>query len=154
MDDIIKNIIDYAQTIDDSLPQDNSDNYLSLIANMVVDKALAYTNRTQLVEDYEDVKTRYADNLDEYQKYDGSIVGYECPIPPQLERALGLVVTRVYKNAREDDREVKSASDQGQSVTYGEQAVNYLYSADDGEVFSGIKSTLDKFRIPTVSAIT
>lgn len=44
------------------------------------------------------------------------------------------------------DTEIKSISDNGQSVTYGSQTKNYLATATDGELFSGCAELLKPFR--------
>ena len=45
-----------------------------------------------------------------------------------------------------DDTEVKSLSDNGQSITYGTKTKNYLASATDGELFGGFAELLKPFR--------
>lgn len=45
-----------------------------------------------------------------------------------------------------DDTEVKSISDNGQSITYGSKTKNYLATASDGELFGGCAELLKPFR--------
>ncbi|MBR2587009.1 hypothetical protein IKE71_01385 [Candidatus Saccharibacteria bacterium] len=45
-----------------------------------------------------------------------------------------------------DDTEVKSLSDNGQSVTYGDKTKNYLATVSDGELFGGFAELLKPYR--------
>lgn len=45
-----------------------------------------------------------------------------------------------------NDTEIKSISDNGQSITYGDKARNYLATATDGELFGGFAELLKPYR--------
>lgn len=147
MDDIISRITAYAEALFPALA-DEEDAFISFVVGMVIDKALIYTNRNQLVEDYEEDLVEYANDENYWKGYD------EYPIPSQLERPLAMVVVQMYRTVKAQNdatnKEVKSVSDNGQSVTFGDAMVNYLNSTKDAEVFAGISSMLDQFVIPTI----
>ena len=44
------------------------------------------------------------------------------------------------------DTDIKSMSDNGQSITFGDYAKNYLATASDGELFSGCAELLKPYR--------
>ena len=44
------------------------------------------------------------------------------------------------------DTEIKSLSDNGQSITYGDSAKNYLATVTDGELFGGCAELLKPYR--------
>ena len=48
------------------------------------------------------------------------------------------------------EKEVKSISDNGQSITFSDKVATFMTSTTDHELFSGITSLLDKFIIPTI----
>ena len=133
MDEIIQRIKDYVLVIDASLADDD---YLDYVIGDVVDRALIYTNRIQLVDAYEE------DNEE------------EAPIPSQLERPLAGVVGGVYKTVQEQvsatTGAISSLTDNGQSVTYLNELANYVSSKSDAEIFSGVRELLNNFRIPTI----
>lgn len=152
MDDIVLRIKEYVKTINPELVDDK---YLDYIIEEVVDRALLYMNRAQLVVGYE----RFL--LGEPNYYHGDyfidVTGTDqpiLPIPLELERPLARIVVGSYKtvsdNVISDTTNVKSIQDNGQSITYGENVVSYLSSKDDSDVFSSIVKILDKFRIPTI----
>lgn len=45
-----------------------------------------------------------------------------------------------------DDTEIKSISDNGQSITYGNKTKNYLATVADGELFGGFAELLKPYR--------
>jgi hypothetical protein len=100
---------------------------------------LIYTNRAQLLLEYE-----------EEIEAEEDITSY--PIPPVLEKPIARVVLQTYNSLKEDfkGREVKSMSDSGQSVTFGDEIQSYMASKEDSNIFMSIKYLLDKFRIPTI----
>lgn len=150
MDDIVLSIKGYVQIIN---PAITDDNYLEYIIAEVVDRALLYMNRGQLVAGYE----RYLSG--DYYKgdYFRDITGTDqpiLPIPEELQRPLARIVIGSYKTVEEnvgsDTTSVESIKDNGQEVTYGQSVVSYLSSKDDSDVFSSITKVLNKFRIPTI----
>ena len=150
MDDIVLRIKEYVMTINPELVDDK---YLDYIIEEVVDRALLYMNRAQLIVGYE----RFLSNDYYHGDYYIDITGTDqpiLPIPLELERPLARIVIGSYKtvadNVEADTTNVKSIQDNGQSITYGENVVSYLSSKDDSDVFSSIVKILDKFRIPTI----
>lgn len=127
-------IAEYVQTLDNSIEPDD---YLYLIINEVIDRILDYTNRYQYVDE---------NNPDTYTTQ---------AIPLKLERIIARAVVSVYHNSREvlgsdDNKAVKSVSDNGQTISYGEEARDYLVNNSDQEVFSAIVPLLSNFRIPVI----
>lgn len=123
-------IIEYVQTLDNTI---DNDDCLDFVVAEVIDRAVVYMNRTQLIDDSTG----------------------ETGFPVELERAIARAIVGVYKNSKnilgtDDNHMIKSISDNGQSITYGESARDYLISTSDQEVFSTIVPLLDKFRIPTI----
>lgn len=150
MDDIIRRIKDYLLTIN---PELIDDEFLDFVIKEVVDRALLYMNRQQLVAGYE----RFLEGKYYSGDYYVDVTGTDqpiLPIPTELERGLARVVSLSYKtvldNVKNDTTAIKSIQDNGQSVTYGDSVVNYLSSKEDADIFSSIKVLLDKFRIPTI----
>lgn len=127
-------ISEYVQTMDNTI---EADDYLTYIINEVIDRVLVYTNRYKYVdEDNPDVYTTKA-------------------IPLKLERIIARAVVSVYHNTREilgssDNKAIKSISDNGQSISYGEEAKDFLVNSSDVEMFSAIVPLLDNFRVPII----
>jgi hypothetical protein len=138
METIIARIKGYAKVLDTSLVN-VTDALLDLIVRDVVDRALAYMNRQQLVAQYE------LDLLDDSVEEED----YQLPIPTELERALAGVVVGAFKTVevRNDSQTgaVTSISDNGQSINYSENVVTFLNSSDDSQIFSGAKVLLDRY---------
>lgn len=74
-------------------------------------------------------------------------------IPDVLDRVIARIVVGVYNKAEAEmtttggsEREIKQISDNGQSVTYGDEAKNYLASATDEDIFSGFEVILKRYR--------
>lgn len=128
---------------------------LDLVLNEIVDRVLVYTNREQLVRQYEEDVANYpiTDKTDTDEMYYTFWKKYTAyPIPTQIERAMARTVVKMIETleAKFDSREVKSMSDLEQSVTFSDEVQTYLVTRDDVEILMSIKSMLDKFRIPTV----
>ncbi len=141
MDDTIERIKSNVLILDSTIPDDD---LLDFVIGDVVDRALIYTNRAQLVQSYEeDLEDSTVESSE-----------YVYPIPLELERPLALTVYKAYKNVKNDtvtqEQTVKSISDNGQSITFGDSLMNYLHSGNDQDVFSGITKLLDKFILPTI----
>ena len=143
MEDVIERITEYVVALDSTL-EDHA--LLDFAVRDVVDRTLMYTNRQQLVPQYErDLLVYDADDL--------AWETYEFPIPAQLERALASVVTGYIQTATakaSSQKEVKSVSDNGQSITYGESMKSFFASTSDTEIFSGTTALLNRFRLGKV----
>lgn len=150
MEDIIARIKEYVLILNPDLVDDE---YLDYVIRDVVDRALLYTNRQQLVAGYE----RFLDDDYYYGDYYVGKDGKDypiLPIPVEIERSLGRVVNEVYRTleaqGESEGKSISSISDNGQSISYSDNAVSYLSSQDDNTIFSSVKSLMDKFRIPTI----
>lgn len=113
-------IIEYARLLCTGLPE-ASDALLSFSVDEVADRVMIYLNTQQ--------------------------------INPKLNRIIARIVVGVFNKANAEkastnapDREIKSMSDNGQSVTFGDNAKNYLATVEDGELFDGFVSLLNRYR--------
>ena len=145
MDAIIARIKEYVLIIKSDL-EDND--FLDFMVNDVVDKALVYMNRDQLVEQYKEDLVDYPDSSDDFWSK------YEYPIPPRVERTLANVVVGLYKTVEErntaDVGAVSSVNDRGQSVSFKNEMANFLSSSDEAEVFAGSLTLLDRYKLGEV----
>lgn len=114
-------IMSYARILNRNIPESDEDELLTFIVDEVVDRVMIYLN---------------ADAIN-----------------PALDRVIARVVVGVYTKAKAEanqeggsDREIKSISDNGQSVTYSDRAKNYLATAEDGDLFSGFTMILNRYR--------
>jgi hypothetical protein len=118
----------------------------------VIDRFLAYTNRQQLVAGYERFLT--GDYYD--SDYVVDVTGERLPIlpvPVELERTLARVVVSSYKGIKgllADNKGIKSISDNGQSISYGDYIESYFNSKEDDDIFGSAKTIIDRYRIPTI----
>lgn len=124
--------------------------YLDLMIDDVVDRALIYTNREQLIDKYTEDLVEY-DPSDEYWK------NYQYyPIPPRLERVLARSVYEsirtIQKHATAENGDVASVKDNGQEITFRDRWASYFGSGGDAEIFSSSRSILDNFVLGTVVA--
>lgn len=110
----------YAKTLNSNIPEPG-DATLDFIVDEVADRVMIYLN---------------ADSIDEI-----------------LNRVLARVVVGIFSKAEAEknstggtEREIKQISDNGQSVTYGDEAKNYLVTATDEEIFSGFETILKRYR--------
>lgn len=121
MDDTQKQQIEqYAKLLNSNIPEPG-DATLDFIVDEVADRVMIYLN---------------ANSID-----------------PILDRVLARIVVGVFNkavaektNTGGEAREVKQISDNGQSVTYGDEAKNYLASATDADIFSGFETILKRYR--------
>lgn len=87
------------------------------------------------------------DRVSLYLRYD-----LDDKFDPRLVKVVARVASSVFKetNNNADSEEVetaiKSMSDNGQSITYGDATRNYLATVDDGELFGGCSRLLQSFR--------
>lgn len=110
----------YAKTLNTNIPA-VGDATLDFIVDEVADRVMIYLNATS--------------------------------IPDVLNRVLARIVVGIYNKAQAEktstggsEREIKQISDNGQSVTYGEEAKNYLATATDEDIFSGFETILKRYR--------
>lgn len=132
METVRERIKEYALIIDESLDED----MLDFVVADVTDRALAYTNREQLIADYDENTPVYAQ-----------------PIPVMLERALAYVVVGVFKNIdalNEGEMGVQRAKDGIQEVTFQSQIANYLTSTADADIFGQVSTLLNRYRLANV----
>lgn len=121
MDETQKQQIEqYAKTLNANIPAPG-DAMLDFIVDEIADRVMLYLNATS--------------------------------IPEILNRVLARIVVGVYNKAQAEmnatggaEREVKQISDNGQSITYGDEAKNYLASATDEDIFSGFEAILKRYR--------
>ena len=121
MDDTQKQQIEqYAKTLNANIPEPG-DATLDFIADEVADRVMIYLNAND--------------------------------VNPVLNRVLARIVVGIYNKAEAEmnttggaEREIKQISDNGQSVTYGDEAKNYLASATDEDIFSGFEAILKRYR--------
>jgi hypothetical protein len=133
MEEIIARIKEYVLILDPSLEE--QEELLDFSIADVVDRALIYMNRVQLIQEFEEDETA------------------TIPLPEVLERALARVVVSSFHSAQaivEKEREASSVSDNGQSISFSGSLASYFGSSSDKELFGEVKSILDKYRIPTV----
>lgn len=121
MDDTQKQQIEqYAKLLNSNIPEPGNPT-LDFIVDEVADRVMIYLN---------------ALSIDEV-----------------LNRVLARIVVGVFNKAAAEktttggsEREIKQISDNGQSVTYGDEAKNYLASATDEDIFSGFEVILKRYR--------
>jgi hypothetical protein len=139
MDEIKARIKQYAQTYNSTL---DNEALLDLVVLDVVNRALSYTNRQQLVYAFEEAKTTGVDPYD----VENAI---ELPIPKELETVLAGVVITAYRNVAIQNTattgNVKSISDNGQSISFGDNAT--AFNTDDHTLFGTALVQLDRYRL-------
>lgn len=159
MDDIATRIQEYVLTIYPEIltALDIDEDYLTFMVGEVIDRVLVFTNRDQLVRQYEEDVEDYpiTDKTDRTEKYYYIWRDYDSyPIPPRLEKVVAKVVigaTRtVQTQLTADAKEVQSLSDHGQSVTFKDKMTDFLNSSSESEVFSGSLELLERYLLPTV----
>jgi hypothetical protein len=149
MDEVIGKIKEYVIALCPELEEDSN---IDFIISDVIDRFLAYTNRQQLVAGYERFLT--GDYYD--SDYIVDVTGKRLPIlpvPVELERTLARVVVSSYKGIKgllADNKGIKSISDNGQSISYGDYIESYFNSKEDDDIFGSAKTIIDRYRIPTI----
>jgi hypothetical protein len=153
MDEIKNSILEKVLIINSDLSED--DDVLNLVIDEVVDRVLTYTNRYQLIRDYEEDVEDYpitdkSDTDETYYLFWKKYTAY--PIPTQLVLPIARVVNQTYKTYQDstDAKEIKSISDGNQSITFGDSLESYMANKDDEEVLMGLRNLLNNFRIPTI----
>ena len=149
MDEVIGKIKEYVIALCPELEEDSN---IDFIISDVIDRFLAYTNRQQLVAGYERFLT--GDYYD--SDYIVDVTGERLPIlpvPVELERTLARVVVSSSKGIKgllADNKGIKSISDNGQSISYGDYIESYFNSKEDDDIFGSAKTIIDRYRIPTI----
>lgn len=153
MDEVTTRIKGFVLTLYPSILVDLSitDEYLLFLVGDVIDRALMFMNRDQLVYQYELDLVNMPQNDANYAEFWAE---YEYPIPPRLEKTLAKVVVGVAKTVKDNNTAdmgaVKSVSDNGQSVTFADTMTSFLSSSSESEVFSGSLELMKSNRLPTV----
>ncbi len=135
MDAVTERIKEYVILLDSSLEDDG---LLDFVIADVIDRALVYMNRVQLIA--------------EYEEYDGED-GPPTPLPPVLERALARVVVSSLQTVHSQvakQMEASTVEDNGQKVTFSGVLSSYFNSISDRELFADVKEILNKYRLATV----
>ncbi len=146
MEEIIARIKGYVLVIYPTILADLSmtDAQLDFVIADVVDRVLAYTNRQQLVEQYEEDLLDV--NVDEED--------YVLPIPREIERGLAKTVVSSMKtlnsNNTAENGVITQLSDNGQSISYSDKVASFFNSSDDSEIFSGMLGVLERYILPNI----
>lgn len=129
-----------------------TDEQLDIIIENVIDRALVFTNRDQLIYRFETDLADWPMNVVANEEF-WALYNY-YPIPPRL---YGVLAKVVYESVRtintqklEDNKEVKSVTDGQQSVTFGTEMSSFFSSSDDAEIFAGSLSLLKRYILPTI----
>lgn len=135
MDDVREEIVAEVIVLDDTISEETA----TTIVAEVVDRVLIYTNRTDLVEQYE---TDLADTTLEDEDW----VGYEYPIPETLYTPLAQLIVKMVNDGEGSTgvRDVSSMSDQGQSVSF------VVKNVATESLFYDIMPLLDKLIVPSI----
>jgi len=148
MEEVIARIKGYVLILYPTLLADLelTDVQLNFTIASVVDRALSFMNRQQLVAQYE---------LD---LADSSVEAgdYVLPIPSEVERVLASSVVESMKtlkggNTAEAIGAIKSISDNGQSISYSDKVMGFFNSSSDADIFSGTVELLKKYILATVT---
>jgi hypothetical protein len=140
MEEIKATIKEYVIQI---LPALEDETNIDFIIDTVVDRFLIFTNRYQLITQYEeDLEDA---NVDEDE--------YVLPIPVECERILAQVVVQTFRTFDLQNTATTGAvtrvKDYGQEVTYSEKIQDY-FTGSDSRVFGSSMELLENFRIPNV----
>lgn len=110
----------YARTLNSNIPE-AEDETLDFVLDEIIDRVMIYLNAGT--------------------------------INTKLDRILARILSGVFNKAKAEadnaggiEREVKSMSDNGQSVTFGDEAKNYLANTNDEALFSGFENLLMRYR--------
>lgn len=113
-------IIAYAKTLNSTIPA-ASDELLGFCVDEVADRVMIYLNTQS--------------------------------INPALNRVIARVVVGAYTKANAEhtatdapEREIKSMSDNGQSLTFGDHVKQYLATTEDNALFDGFAELLARYR--------
>ena len=112
-------IEDYAKKLNSTITDDDSD-LLDFVVSEVADRVILYLND---------------DHIDE-----------------QLNRVIARIVSDIFNQTKASqsssspDLAISSVSDNGQSVSYANEVVNYLSTTTDNELFTGFETLLNRYR--------
>lgn len=112
-------IEDYAKKLNSTITDDDSD-LLDFVVSEVADRVMLYLND---------------DHIDE-----------------QLNRVIARIVSGIFNQTKASqsssspDLAISSVSDNGQSVSYANEVVNYLSTTTDNELFTGFETLLNRYR--------
>lgn len=112
-------IEDYAKKLNSTITDDDSD-LLDFVVSEVADRVILYLND---------------DHIDE-----------------QLNRVIARIVSGIFNQTKASqsssspDLAISSVSDNGQSVSYANEVVNYLSTTTDNELFTGFETLLNRYR--------
>ncbi len=117
MEKQIEKIKEYVKVLNSQIEQDD---IFDFNVKEVIDRILNHTNRNQL--------------------------------PIELERVIAKAIVGIYKkiendesNNGEQEREISSISDNGQSVSYSDKVKTYMVNSNDDDLFYGFISQINKF---------
>lgn len=117
MEKQIEKIKEYVKVLNSQIEQDD---IFDFNVKEVIDRILNHTNRNQL--------------------------------PIELERVIAKAIVGIYKkiendesNNGEQEREISSISDNGQSVSYSDKVKTYMVNSNDDDLFYGFLSQINKF---------
>jgi hypothetical protein len=131
---------------------DISEEYLDVLIQDVVDRALIFMNRDQLVYWFEKDLIAFPQAQAAYEEFWAC---YEYPIPPRLESTLAKVViesskTILSSNTSDVGGAITGIKDNGQEVTYSSKLTSFFNSSDDATIFSGSLALLKRYLLGTV----
>ena len=112
-------IEDYAKKLNSTITDDDSD-LLDFVVSEVADRVILYLND---------------DHIDE-----------------RLNRVIARIVSGIFNQTKASqsssspDLAISSVSDNGQSVSYANEVVNYLSTTTDNELFTGFETLLNRYR--------
>ena len=117
MEEQIKKIKDYIKVLNPIIEQDN---IFDFNVRETIDRVLNYTNRKEL--------------------------------PIELERVIAKAIVNIYKkiesekeNNGEEQKEIASISDTGQSVSFSDKVKTYMINSSDDDLFFGFINQINRF---------
>lgn len=123
---------------------------LEMYVEEVIDRALVYMNRDQLVVQYEKDLVSYPDQENDFWDY------YDRPIPERVQRVLARTVVRTAKSISEENSAeggaVTRVKDHGQEVTFSDKLQSFFDTGTDSDVFGSATEILDTYRLGKVPA--
>lgn len=148
MTPVLDKIKSYVLILDSTV---SDDDLLTFMVADTVDRVLSYTNRYQLVSEFEEDLENYPQEQEVYEEF---WENYDYPIPIELERPIARTVLQSLKTltaqkSNEISNAIRSISDNGQSISYSDTLLSKM-SNNDTQIFSEIKELLDKYKLATV----
>lgn len=128
-----------------------SDAYLTLVVEDVIDRALVYMNRNQLVYYYELDLVNYPQGNAIWNEFWAC---YDYPVPAVLEGVLAKTVVGAAKTLITQNTatrgSVERIKDGQQEIQFGDKLTQFLTSGSEADVFSGSLALLQRYLLPTV----